>query len=88
MSSTDERSLERMPGDAEAAGAVEAMLEEQAWWRAGDLLTFSSPDRGITEPTAARVIRVLESGRLIVECGGDGGVMYVIEPASVVERLA
>lgn len=88
MSGMDDCSRERMPGDAEAAGAVEAMREEQAGWRAGDLLTFILPARGITEPTAARVIRALADGLLIVEVGGDGGELFVIEPARVVERLA
>jgi hypothetical protein len=77
-----------MPGDAEAAGAVEAMHEEQAWWRAGDLLTFTLPARGITSPTAARVIRVMPGDFLVVEVGGDGGLLYSIDPARVVERLA
>jgi hypothetical protein len=88
VSEKDSSSRERMPGDAEAAGAVEAMHEERAGWRAGDLLAFILPARGITEPTAARVIRALADGLLIVEVGGDGGAMYVIEPARVVERLA
>jgi hypothetical protein len=87
VSGTDDRSLERMPGDAEAAGAVEAMHEEQAGWRAGDLLTFTLPARGIDSPTAARVIRVLPEGFLVVEMG-DGGHMFSIDPARVVERLA
>ena len=54
------------------------MHEEQAGWRAGDLLTFTLP---------ARVIRVMPGGFLVVEMG-DGGLMFSIDPARVVERLA
>jgi hypothetical protein len=77
----------RMPGDAEAAGALAEIREQQAGWRAGDLLTFTLPARGLDSPTAARVIRVLEDGLLVVECG-DGGAMYAINPSRVVERLS
>jgi hypothetical protein len=77
----------RMPGDAEAAGAVAAIREEQTGWRVGELLTFTLPAGGIESPTAARVIRVDPDGLLIVECG-DGGAVYPINPAHVVERLS
>jgi hypothetical protein len=85
MSSSD-----RNPGDAEAAGAVEAMHEERAGWRAGDRLTFTYPDCGIDSPTAARVIRVLRDGFLVVECDGSGTAFagFVIRQSFVVERLA
>lgn len=79
-----------MPGDAEAAGVVEAMREEQAGWRAGDRLTFTYAAAGIVEPTAARVIRVLEDGLMIVECEESGPWFagFVIRQSFVVERLA
>jgi hypothetical protein len=86
----DDCSRERMPGDAEAAGAVEAMREELSGWAAGDRLTFLDPESGITQPTAARVIRVLHDGFLIVEC--DDGLPsfegFVVHQSTVVERLA
>lgn len=87
MSGKDDRSRERMPGDAEAAGAVQAMQEEQAGWRAGDRLTFVRARLGIDSPTPARVIRVMPNGCLVVETEGSE-VVFTISTAHVVERLA
>jgi hypothetical protein len=66
------------------------MREEQAGWRAGDRLTFTYAAAGIVEPTAARVIRVLHDGLLVVECDGSGTAFagFVIRQSFVVERLA
>lgn len=87
MSEKDSSSRDRMPGDAEAAGALSEIREQQVGFAVGDLLTFTLPARGLDSPTAARVIRVLEDGLLVVECG-DGGAMYAINPSRVVERLS
>jgi hypothetical protein len=80
----------RMPGDAEAAGAVEAMHEQRAGWRAGDRLTFTYPDCGVDSPTAARVIRVEPDGCLLLELVDEEGHLCVLNPsmADSVERLA
>lgn len=53
---------ERMPGDAEAAGAIEAMAEAHGW-SVGDRLTYRRPGADLT---AARVATVLSSGWLLV----------------------
>ncbi len=77
---------DRMPGDAEAAGAFDAIREEQAGWSAGDLLTFAWGEIGITEPTLARVVRVFAEGRLHIETVEDGW-HCVIPQSRVVARV-
>lgn len=84
MDATSTEATERMPGDAEAAGAIAAMTEAQGW-AVGDYLTFRWP--GVVEnPTAARVTAVLSSGRLIVQVDsslpGESG-SYLIDPRLV-----
>lgn len=84
MDATSTEATERMPGDAEAAGAIAAMTEAQGW-AVGDYLTFRWP--GVVDaPTAARVTAVLSSGKLIVQVDsptlGESG-SYVITPQLV-----
>lgn len=90
MSGMDDCSRERMPGDAEAAGAVEAMREERSGWKAGDRLKFTYPDCGVDSPTAARVIRVEPDGCLLLELVDEEGQLCVLNPsmAESVDRLA
>ena len=92
MSGTDDASRERMPGDAEAAGVVQEILEQRVGWSAGDRLTFVRHDLGITQPAAARVVLVMQDGRLLVEtqapCSDGGAWMCVVGVSQIVERLA
>ncbi len=76
-----------MPGDAEVAGAVQSMHEQQSGWRAGDLLTFTLPAGGIIDPTTARVACVLPGGFLVVEIV-RAGLMLSIDQSSIVDRFA
>lgn len=81
---------DRMPGDAEAAGAIAAMQEQRyipnIGWHAGDLLMFVWPEAGFEHPTAARVEQVMPNGSLVVETLVEK-IGAAISPSCVTRRL-
>lgn len=56
---------DRQPGDAEAAAAIAAM-QEQTWFRRGDVVRFNDAARGF-HLEAARVCNALPGRQLLVE---------------------
>ena len=73
--------LERMPGDAEAAGAV-AAIRSANWWSVGDLLHYRRPGGPLTP---ARVIEHLSGERML--CRVENFETHVIVDPSEVVRV-
>ena len=71
--------LERMPGDAEAAGAV-AAIRSANWWSVGDLLHYRRPGG---PRTAARVIQTLSNERLLCRVE-NFDLTVIVDPSEVV----